>query len=199
METHCTTEQLVFEGLGRRSVVGAFDGGRLTSDSGVLLLREADRLFDVTGRLAACFTDYRDPERVEHPLQILIAQRVLGLAAGYEDLNDHDRLRDDSALALATGCADVTGEQRLRERDRGHALAGSSTLNRLELGDPKTAKCHRYKKILADGGMIDDLLVDLFLDSERRPPAQVVLDLDATDDRLHGNPEGRFFHGYYGH
>ncbi len=199
METHCTTEQLLFEGLGRRSVVGAFDGGRLTSDSGVLLLREADRLFDVTGRLAACFTDYRDPERVEHPLQILIAQRVLGLAAGYEDLNDHDRLRDDSALALATGCADVTGAQRLRERDRGHALAGSSTLNRLELGDPDTAKCHRYKKILADGRIIDDLLVDLFLDSERRPPAQVVLDLDATDDRLHGNQEGRFFHGYYGH
>ena len=199
METHCTTEQLVFEGLGRRSVVGAFDGGRLTSDSGVLLLREADRLFDVTGRLAACFTDYRDPERVEHPLQILIAQRVLGLAVGYEDLNDHDRLRDDSALALATGCADVTGEQRLRERDRGHALAGSSTLNRLELGDPDTAKCHRYKKILADGRIIDTLLVDLFLDSERRPPAQVALDLDATDDRLHGNQEGRFFHGYYGH
>ena len=176
METHCTTEQLVFESLGRRSVVGAFDGGRLTSDSGVLLLREADRLFDVTGRLAACFTDYRDPERVEHPLQILIAQRVLGLAVGYEDLNDHDRLRDDSALALATGCADATGEQRLRERDRGHALAGSSTLNRLELGDPKTAKCHRYKKILADGRIIDALLVDLFLDSERHPPAQVVLE-----------------------
>ncbi|MDE0023772.1 MAG: transposase [Spirochaetaceae bacterium] len=99
--------------------------------------------------MAACFTDYRDPERAEHPLQIPIAQRVLGLAAGYEDLNDHDRLRDDSALALASGCADVTGEQRLRERDRGHALAGSSALNRLELGDPKTAKCHRYKKILA--------------------------------------------------
>ena len=199
METHCTAEQLFFEGLGRRSVVGAFDGGRLTSDSGVLLLREADRLFDVTGRLAACFADQRDPDRVEHPLQTLIAQRVLGLAAGYEDLNDHDRLRDDSALALASGCADVTGEQRARERDRGHALAGSSTLNRLELGDPATAEDDRYKKIVADGRMIDDLLVDLFLDSERRPPAQIVLDLDATDDALHGNQEGRFFHGYYGH
>ena len=154
METHCTTDQLVFEGLGRRSVVGAFDGGRLTSDSGVLLLREADRLFDVTGRLAACFADYRDPQRVEHPLQILIAQRVLGLAAGYEDLNDHDRLRDDSALAVASGCDDVTGEQRQRERDRGHALAGSSTLNRLELGEPEKAQCDRYKKILADDRMI---------------------------------------------
>ena len=165
----------------------------------MLLLREADRLFDVTGRLAACFADHRDPDRVEHPLQTLIAQRVLGLAAGYEDLNDHDRLRDDSALALASGCADVTGEQRARERDRGHALAGSSTLNRLELGDPATAEDDRYKKIVADGRMIDDLLVDLFLDSERRPPAQIVLDLDATDDALHGNQEGRFFHGYYGH
>ena len=124
---------------------------------------------------------------------------MLSLAAGYEDLNDHDRLRDDSALALASGCADVTGEERVRERDRGHALAGSSTLNRLELGEPETAECDRYQKIVADGRMIDTLLVDLFLDSERRPPAQVVLDLDATDDAVHGNQEGRFFHGYYGH
>ena len=172
METHCTTEQLSFEGLGRRSVVGAFDGGRLTSDSGVLLLREADRLFDVTGRLAACFIDHRDPARVEHRLDTLVAQRVLALAAGYEDLNDHDRLRDDSALALASGCADVTGAQRMRERDRGHALAGSSTLNRLELGEPATAECDRYQKIVADRQMIDVLLVDLFLESQQ--PAQVV-------------------------
>ena len=199
METHCTTEQLAFEHLGRRSVVGAFDGGRLTSDGGVLLLREADRLFGVTARLAACFGDHRDPTRVEHGLPTLIAQRVLGLAIGYEDLNDHDRLRDDSALALASGCADVSGEQRVRERDRGHALAGSSTLNRLELGEPETAECDRYKKIAVNGGMIDTLLVDLFLDSERRAPQQVVLDLDVTDDAVHGNQEGRFFHGYYGH
>ena len=134
MRTHCTTDQLVFEGFGRRSrrsVVGAFDGGRPTSDSGVLLLREADRLFDVTGRLAACFVDHRNSVRVEHRLETLIAQRVLGLAIGCEDLNDQDRLRDDSALTLASGCTDVTREQPVRERDRGHALAGSSTLNRL--------------------------------------------------------------------
>ena len=93
----------------------------------------------------------------------------------------------------------MTGEHRERERDRGHALAGSSTSNRLELDDPATTKCGGYKKIVADGGMIDTLLVDLFLDIERRPPAQVVLDLDATDDAVHGNQEGRFFHGYYGH
>ena len=199
MNTHRTTDHLVFEGLGRRSVVGAFDGGRLTSDSGVLLLREADRLFGVTARLAACFCDHRDRTRVEHGLPTLIAQRVLGLAMGYEDLNDHDRLRDDSALALASGCTDVSGEQRVRERDRGHALAGSSTLNRLELGEPATAECDRYKKIVADGEKIDTLLVDLFLHSERRAPQQVVLDLDVTDDALHGTQEGRFFHGYYGH
>ena len=199
MNTHCSIDHLTFESIGRRSVEGAFDGGRLTSDSGVLLLREADRLFNVTGRLAACFIDHRDPARIEHRLDTLIAQRVLGLALGYEDINDHDQLRADSAMALAAGCADVTGEHRERERDRGHALAGSSTLNRLELGDPATAKCDRYKKIVADGGMIDTLLVDLFLDSERQPPAQVVLDLDATDDAVHGNQEGRFFHGYYGH
>ena len=149
VKTHCSTDQLEFESIGRRSgrsVVGAFDGGRLTSDSGMLLFREADRLFDVTGRLAACFTDHRDPARVEHRLRTLIAQRVLALAAGYEDINDHDRLRDDGALALATGCADVTGEHCVRERDRGHALAGSSTLNRLELGEPETAESDRYKK-----------------------------------------------------
>ena len=175
MEIHCNTEQLSFEGLGRRSVVGAFDGGRLTSDSGVLLLREADRLFGMIGRLAACFVDHRDPVRVEHRLETLIAQRVLALAAGYEDLNDHDRLRDDSALALASGCADVTGAQRVRERDHGHALAGSSTLNRLELGEPATAASDRYKKIVADRQMIDVLLVDLFLESQQQPPAQVVI------------------------
>ena len=134
MRTHCTTDQLVFEGFGRRSrrsVVGAFGGGRPTSDSGVLLLREADRLFDVTGRLAACFVDHRNSVRVEHRLETLIAQRVLGLAIGCEDLNDQDRLRDYSALTLASGCTDVTREQPVRERDRGDALAGSSTLNRL--------------------------------------------------------------------
>ena len=199
VETHCTTEQLLFEGIGRRSVVGAFDGGRLTSDGGLLLVREADRLFNVSGRLAACFADHRDPARVEHRLEILIAQRVLSVAAGYEDLNDHDRLRDDSGLALAQWlrrCDRRATGARPRPRSRPGRF---QHLNRLQLGEPKTAGCHRYKKIVADGRMIDTLLVDLFLDSERRPPAQVVLDLDATDDAVHGNQEGRFFHGYYGH
>ncbi len=104
MQTECTPKQLEFEALGRRRVVGAFDGGRMTSDGGALLLREADRLFDVTGRLAACFADYRDQRRCEHSVALLVAQRVMALALGYEDLNDHHRLRDDAAFALACGC-----------------------------------------------------------------------------------------------
>ena len=199
MHTDCTSTQLVFEGLGRRAVVGRFDGGRLTTDGGVLLLREVDRRFRVTSRLAACFRDHRDPRRIEHCLETLVAQRVFGLAAGYEDLNDHDRLRADSAFALASGCADVTGERRRRARDRGHALAGSSTLNRLELGVPEAAAQDRYQRIAADREAIDRLLVDLFLEAHAAPPAEIVLDLDATDDPLHGRQEGRFFHGYYGH
>ncbi len=199
MQPECMPPQLCFEGLGRRAVVGRFDGGRLTTDGGVLLLREVDRRFRVTERLAGCFRDHRSAARIEHRLETLIAQRVLGLAAGYEDLNDHDRLRADSVLALASGCADVTGERRRRTRDRGQALAGSSTLNRLELGVPGAAAGDRYKRIAADPAAIDALLVEVFLDAHAAPPVEIVLDLDATDDPLHGRQEGRFFHGYYGH
>ena len=158
MHTDCTSTQLTFEGLGRRAVVGRFDGGRLTTDGGVLLLREVDRRFRVTSRLAACFRDHRDPRRTSS-----IAWRrwwrsgCSALAAGYEDLNDHDRLRADSAFALASGCADVTGERRRRARDRGHALAGSSTLNRLELGVPEAAAGDRYQRIAADPDGMDRL------------------------------------------
>ena len=190
MHTDCTSTQLAFEGLGRRAVVGRFDGGRLTTDGGVLLLREVDRRFRVTSRLAACFRDHRDPRRIEHRLETLVAQRVLALAAGYEDLNDHDRLRADSAFALASGCTDVTGERRRRARDRGHALAGSSTLNRLELGVPEAAAGDRYQRIAADPDAMDRLLVDLFLEAHATPPAEIVLDLDATDDPLHGARRG---------
>ena len=197
MQTECTSKQLSFEHFGRREVAGRFDGGWMTSDGGVLLLREADRLFDVSGRLAGCFDDYRDPGRTEHGLSVMLAQRVMGLALGYEDLNDHDRVRTDAALALASGCADVVGADRVRARDRGHARAGSSTLNRLELGRPEAARTDRYKRIVADGGAIDRLLVELFLEAHETPPEEIVLDLDATDDPLHGAQEGRFFHGYY--
>ncbi len=170
MATHCTRRQLEFEGLARCRIVARFDGGRMTSDGGALLLREADHLFNVTQRVADAFVDYRDPVRIEHDVKTLVAQRIFALALGYEDLNDHDRLRDDPALALACGIDDVEGEMRVRERDRGHVLAASSTLNRLELSRPGEASTHRYKKVVADHEALDRLLVDLFLESHGAPP-----------------------------
>src|SRR5206468_9805294 len=148
-------------------------------------------------RFAQCFTDYRAPELIEHTVEELVAQRVLALACGYEDLNDHDVLRDDALLAVAAGKRDATGATRKRARDRGHALAGKSTLNRLE-GTPAAATAAaRYKKIVYDGAAIEAWFVEAFLAAHPTPPAEIVLDLDATDDPLHGQQEGRFFHGYY--
>ena len=169
----------------------------MSSDGGGLLLREVDRRIGLTVRLAACFVDYRHPASVEHDLRTLLAQRVYALALGYEDLNDHDALRRDVLLSLATDQADPTGAARVRARDRGAALASSSTLNRLELGDPEQAAAHRYKRIVARPEALDDLLVGLFVGSHAKPPREIWLDLDATDDPLHGAQEGRFFHGYY--
>ena len=163
MKTECNPAQLEFHALGRREVVGRFDGGRITSDGGGLLLREVDARIGLMPRLAACFVDYRSPESVEHPVRKLLAQRIYALALGYEDLNDHDVLRADSLLALLVGKSDVTGKRRVRDRDRGCPLAASSTLNRLELSDPVNAAHHRYKKIAADPEALDRLLVDLFL------------------------------------
>jgi hypothetical protein len=197
MWTECTPEQLDFHALGRREVIGRFDGGRITSDGGGLLLREVDRRVGLLDRLSACFTDYRNPNSIEHSVSELVAQRVYGLALGYADLNDHDALRADSVLALLAGKRDLTGESRERERDRGYPLAGSSTLNRLELSTPALAADDRYKRIAADAVALDRLLVDLFLESYEKPPREIWLDLDATDDPLHGHQEGRFFHGYY--
>ena len=199
MATQCSSDAFPLGDLGRRQVVGKFDGGRLSSDGGAVLLRAANQAFQVLGWLADCFVDHRQPARVEHSLESLLGQRVFGLALGYEDLNDHDRLRDDSVLALALEEQDLTGQSRRRERARGHALAGSSTLNRLELGTPQAADADRYKKIVAHAEQIDELLVDLFLDLHATRPEQLVLDVDATDDRLHGQQEGRFDHGYYRH
>ena len=200
MSTQCTAAQLQFHPFGRRGVVARFDAGHLSSDGGALLLREADRRLDLTRRVAGCFTDGRQSGRVEHTVAQMVAQRVQGLALGYEDLNDHDRLRSDPLLALAAGKADPTGMDRARDRDRGHALAGSSTLNRLELGDPEAdGKRRRYSKVVAEEAALDRLLVALFLESRSKAPETLWLDLDATDDPLHGAQEGRFFHGYYRH
>ena len=198
MDTECNSPQLEFHALGSREVVGRFDGGRITSDGGGMLLREVDLRLGLNARLAQCFTDYRNPNSIEHSVKELVAQRIDGLALGYEDLAGHDALRSDSALALLVGKRDLTGGQRGRQRDRGHPLAGSSTLNRLELSTPEGAEGDRYKKIAADPEALDRLLVDLFLDAYEAPSREIWLDLDATDDPLHGQQEGRFFHGYYG-
>lgn len=199
LDTQCTGEQLEFHALGRRSVTGRFDGGRISTDGGGVLVREADLRIGLTARLSKCFTDFRNRASVEHSVEELVGQRVYGLALGYEDLNDHQRLRDDALVSVLVGKSDVTGERRVRERDRGHALASASTLNRLELGEPKEAARSRYKRIVARPEALDELLVELFVESYRRAPREVWLDLDATDDPVHGHQEGRFFHGYYGH
>ena len=197
MTTQCITPDLVFQPLGQRDVLGRFDGGTVSSDGGCLLLGEAERLTGTLRQLAACFTDHRDPDAIEHTTRELIAQRVYGLALGYEDLNDHDRLRHDPLLATLVGKADPTGADRVRARDQGKALAGKSTLNRLELTPPDATAASRYQKIVADPEAIERLFVELFLQAHGQAPAQIILDLDATDDPLHGHQEGRFFHGYY--
>ena len=199
MNTQCTSEQLEFHSLGRRLVSGRFDGGRISSDAGGVLLREVDKRIGVTSRVSRCFVDYRNPASVEHSVGDLVSQRLYAIALGYEDLSDHGDLRCDAVLSLLVGKRDVTGDKRLRERDRGYALASPSTLNRLELGDPEAAANDRYKRIVERPGALDELLVELFVESYRRAPREIWLDLDATDDRLHGHQEGRFFHGYYGY
>jgi hypothetical protein len=167
--------------------VAAFDGGAISSDAGGLLLGQADRAIRLTERLATCFTDTRVAELVEHSVGTLVMQRVVGIALGYEDLIDHDELRHDPVLAVLAG-------KLVAHRADCAPLAGKSTLNRLELSQPEPT---RYHKVSHDPAAIERLFVDLFLEAHRRAPAQIILDLDATDDPLHGQQEGRFFHGYY--
>lgn len=197
MNTECISKQLEFPGLGRRTVVGQFDGGKISSDSGGVLLREVEQRTHMLKRLAGCFVDHRDASQIEHAVESLIKQRVMGLALGYEDLNDHDTLRHDPLLALLSDHPDVAGQRRKRARDTGCALAGKSTLNRLELTPLDANEASRYKKIVADPDAMDALLVDLFLEAYATPPDEIILDVDATDDPVHGQQEGRFFHGYY--
>jgi len=196
--TECNCEQLEFHGLGRRAVVARFDGGAISTDGGALLLREVEAKIGLLAAVAEQFTDHRDPELIEHTAGELVSQRIMGLALGYADLNDHDRLRFDPLLAVAAGKDDPTGRNRRRAQDRGKALAGSSTLNRLELTPPDADGEARYKKIVADQSGLDRVLVEHFIESHDAPPERLWLDLDATDDPLHGHQEGRFFHGYYG-
>ena len=199
MTTECNQESFSFHPLFQRQVRGQFDGGAITSDGGGLLLREVEQRTKIIAQFAACFTDHRKGDRVEHTVRELVAQRVYGLALGYEDLNDHDQLREDPLLAVLAEKQDPTGESRARQRDRGKALAGKSTLNRLELTGEVVPENERYKKIEMKPEAVDRMLVNVFLQAHEEAPAEIVLDLDATDDPLHGQQEGRFFHGYYGH
>jgi len=176
-----------------------FDGGALTSDGGVVALGEVERRRQILSRFASCFEDHRDPERIEHDVRSLVSQRVLALALGYEDLNDHDELRADALLAAVIGSADPLGCRRKRARDRGKPLSGKSTLNRFEWGAVSPVATDRYRRIAVDEEAVQRFFVEVFLDSFEAPPQRLILDLDATDDPVHGTQEGRFFHGYYGH
>jgi len=176
-----------FAPVAGRSVVGSFDGGTMTSDAGALLLGATSRATGLVERFAACFKDHRDQELIEHSLATLVGQRVFGLALGYEDLVDHDALRHDPIFAVLAG--------KLQAKRKNCApVAGKSTLNRLELTRSEPSP---YHKIAYDGEAIERLFVELFLDPHQSPPDEIILDLDATDDPLHGHQEGRFFHGYY--
>ncbi len=185
--TECNQSQFHFEAHFSRQVIADFDGERTSTEGGALLLRAADRKIGLLKRVAACFTDARDPGRIEHELEQMLAQRIYGLALGYEDLNDHEELRHDPLLALLAG-----------KREMQEPLAGKSTLNRMELM-PADSPSTRYHKITYSPEALDELLVEIFLESREKAPREIVLDLDVTDTALHGEQEARFFHGYYNH
>ena len=187
MQTECSADLFGFARVEGRAVIAGFDGGEITSDAGGLLLGAADRAIGMVDRFARCFTDSRSQELVEHTVATMVGQRVFGIALGYEDVVDHDELRHDPILAVLAG--------KLTARRKNCApVAGKSTLNRLELGGEEVTP---YHKIGHDPAALERAFVDLFLDAHSRAPKQIILDLDATDDPLHGHQEGRFFHGYY--
>ena len=181
--TECNQSSFGFEGFGTRKIVSRFDGGTISSDGGSLLLRQTDKRMNLLLRLAKCFLDGRNQDLVDHSVLEMVSQRIYGLALGYEDLNDHEQLRKDPVFGILVGREDL------------EPLAGKSTLNRLELG---TGINGRYKKITFWKDSVDELMVSLFVESYKEAPAEIVLDIDTTDLPLHGNQEGRFFHGYYG-
>lgn len=187
MKTDCTSKQVEFGDARGRKLVATFDAAHISSDGGLGLLHKVDRQFGVLKRFARCFLDHRAPELVRHPLEQLLRQRVFGITCGYEDLIDHATLRSDPLLAAVVGKAEPS-----------ELLASPSTLNRLELTPADATAAARYRKVVYQGEAIADLFVDLFLDAHKSPPSELVLDLDATDDPIHGTQEGRFFHGYYG-
>src|SRR5712671_2993863 len=181
--TECNQSIFGFEACGRREIVARFDGGTISSDGGAFLLRQTDQRLNLLPRLAECFLDGRNQNLVEHSVREMLAQRIYGLALGYEDLNDHEQLRKDPVFSI------LAGREELAE-----PLAGKSTLNRMELG---AGTKDRYKKITFWKEAMDELLVKVFIESHESAPAEIVLDVDTTDLPLHGKQEGRFFHGYY--
>ena len=189
MPTECSAKSFGFAPVKSRSVVADFGGGAMTSDAGGLLLGATDRAIGLVDRFAGCFSDYRRADFVEHSARTLVGQRVFGIALGYEDLNDHDQLRHDPVMAT------LVGKLAARRKDCA-PLAGKSTLNRLELSRPEPS---RYHKVSHDPAAIEKLFVDMFIEAHKTAPERIILDLDATDDPIHGQQEGRFFHGYYDH
>lgn len=188
MPTDCSSGSFEFAPVEKRAVVAGFDGGLITSDAGALLLGLTDRAVGLTDRFAGCFRDERRADLIEHEVKALVGQRVFAIALGYEDLNDHDQLRHDPMMAV------LAGKLAPRRQKKCAPVAGKSTLNRLELSRPEPT---RYHKISHDPQAIETLLVDLFLQARGTAPDEIVIDLDATDDPLHGDQEGRFFQGYY--
>ena len=181
--TECNQSSFGFEASGRREIVARFDGGTISTDGGAFLLRQTDKRLNLLPRLAGCFLDGRNQNLIEHTIAEMLAQRVYGIALGYEDLNDHEQLRKDPVFGILAG-----------REDPDTPLAGKSTLNRMELG---AGVKDRYKKITFWKDSVDELLVNVFIESHRSAPAEIILDVDTTDLPLHGKQEGRFFHGYY--
>ena len=181
--TECIQSGFGLKACGSREIVARFDGGTISSDGGAFLLRQTDQRLNLLPRLAECFLDGRDQARVDHSVLEMLSQRVYGLALGYEDINDHEQLRNDPVFGI------LAGREELEE-----PLAGKSTLNRMELG---AGVKDRYKKITFWKEAMDELLVKVFLESHENAPGEIILDVDTTDLPLHGKQEGRFFHGYY--
>jgi hypothetical protein len=190
-------QTFLFPELTAKTLTVNFAGGQLSSDGGGVLIGRLDRSYGYLQRLAACFRDHRDPDQIEHDVLHLLRQRVYALVLGYEDLNDHDQLRGDPLLASLCGKQDPLGQDRQREQDKGKALAGKSTINRLELTPADATAAARYKKIVADPQALEDYFIDEWVRSLPKHAQEVVVDLDRTDDPLYGTQEGRFFHGYY--
>jgi Transposase DDE domain group 1 len=194
MKTECSAESYRFGQLNRRSVIADFSGGQITSDGGLILISEVDRYYRISEQFAACFSDQRDPSRIQHQLSDLIAQRLYGLVQGYEDLNDHEQLRHDPLFGIAVGKLES-------HHARCAPLAGKSTLNRLEqaLHVATDLGQERYVKFTVNPEAIEHLFVQLFMAQTQTPPRQIILDLDVTDDPVHGSQEQAAFNGYYDH